>query len=416
MSLRLKAAQAGGKGKTLALVLEEAVGNLLSANPTALGRTCKEANGLRIEIVRVLEQYVQLMLLGDQLAIRRDGTAKLATPAQQCIDAALRVLDAIDVDIGTGPRRGAEVFSLRARLMMHQSVLMSRQSKEAEALRCLSLAEAELGFSDPSRGGIWWAVLDLHRSEAALASAQDALDEGRGLGRFGGYCRQLRGLRDLGTLPAVVRVLRAGGPEAGVRNRWRTVLAALKDATAALKRAEALLTSRRRNVWWVTWFFHRRLKVIELELWATLGDNGQPVPYLGFESACRLTSTMADDLLDNTLRMVRLDAYRLATVVETYSHCVLALHIRLGIDPDAEPLPRRQKEMWTRLNGALARLRIVREERRKRQNKKIENSARTHDLHSVFDYVGRVERRVEEIIRLTERVHQRTGGLLSVGG
>jgi len=404
----------GDTRQPLVDVLKDIVTNLHADNPTALGKPCKEANRLRIEVVRVLEQYVQLMLLAEQLELRREKPASFIALAQQCIDDSLSILDMVDVDAGAGAWRPSDVFSLRAHLLMHQSVLMSKQSKQAETLRCLSLAEAQLGFSDPGREGILWAMLDLHRAEAALSSAEHATDADGGSERFSEYCEKLRETRNFGVLPKKNGTIRVGEHGAIVGDRWRTVLAALKDAAAALKRAEAMLMSRRRNVWWVTWFFHRRLKVVELELWATLGDAGQPIPHLGFESACRLTSTIADDLLENALRMVRLDAYRLATIVETYANCVLALHVRLGIDPDAEPLPRRQKEMGVRLNGALVRLRFVKEERQKRQKRKIENSQNNHDLSSVFDYIGDVEGRAQKILQLTEKVHHRAGGLLRV--
>jgi hypothetical protein len=70
------------------------------------------------------------------------------------------------------------------------------------------------------------------------------------------------------------------------------------------------------------------------------------------EAAAYGTPTVADWLVDSADRMVRLDLYRMARVVESYANCLLGLilwreHWRLHSDMngEAENLRRRQLEM-----------------------------------------------------------------------
>ena len=63
----------------------------------------------------------------------------------------------------------------------------------------------------------------------------------------------------------------------------RMVNARTRDALRYLDRAEPLLRERRRNVWWTTWYFERRMRAISLLLWASVNEKGTPIPFLGLE-------------------------------------------------------------------------------------------------------------------------------------
>jgi hypothetical protein len=141
--------------------------------------------------------------------------------------------------------------------------------------------------------------------------------------------------------------------------RLRSVKSLVQDGLSFLDRAERILSMRRRNVWWMTWFFQRKLKVIAMTAWATVLEKGTPIPYLGLEAAPRDCPTTADYILENTQRMIRIDAYRFATVVEAYASCVKALSMRIYLEGPPIALAERQSEMIGRLASATARLRQV---------------------------------------------------------
>ncbi len=72
--------------------------------------------------------------------------------------------------------------------------------------------------------------------------------------------------------------------------------------------------------------------------------------------------TVADCELEHSVQMIRVDAYRLATIVQGYSSCARAYYTRLLLDPnaDAERSHTRQKSMKRALSNALERLVAVR--------------------------------------------------------
>jgi hypothetical protein len=135
------------------------------------------------------------------------------------------------------------------------------------------------------------------------------------------------------------------------------------DAMRFLDRAEPVLRERRRNVWWTTWYFEKRLRTIATLVWASTLEVGSPIPFLGLEAAMRKTDTEADVLLDDAIRMIRVDAYRLATVVHAYALCVKALQLRLLWDPTSPALPDRLSTMRLNLQRGLSALEEVRRRR-----------------------------------------------------
>jgi hypothetical protein len=58
--------------------------------------------------------------------------------------------------------------------------------------------------------------------------------------------------------------------------------------------------------------------------------------------------------------MIRVDAYRLAAIIEAYAACANSLHCRLMLDPQASD---RQRSMQLKLVEAIPRLRDVRRAR-----------------------------------------------------
>lgn len=134
------------------------------------------------------------------------------------------------------------------------------------------------------------------------------------------------------------------------------VRALAEDAMRFLDRAEIVLRQRRRNVWWTTWYFERKLRTIATLVWCSILETEKPIPFLGLEAAMRKTETIADILLTDAIRMIRVDCYRLATVIEAYALCIRGLQLRLMWDHCTPRLPGRLSAMCERLAFALKEL------------------------------------------------------------
>jgi hypothetical protein len=152
----------------------------------------------------------------------------------------------------------------------------------------------------------------------------------------------------------------------GLQVALRDIKARATDALRYLDRAEPILRERRRNVWWTTWYFERRLRAISMILWASIVDDNEPIPFIGLEAAMRLSDSEPDVLLMDTLRMVRADSYRMAMVTLSYASCARALQIRLRIEKEkarrnsvrrsAVQLPERLQTMRANLDKACSQL------------------------------------------------------------
>jgi hypothetical protein len=57
-----------------------------------------------------------------------------------------------------------------------------------------------------------------------------------------------------------------------------------------------------------------------------------PIPFLGLESAASGAASIADELLDDALRMIGADSYCLATIIDAYASCARALQLRLLLE------------------------------------------------------------------------------------
>ena len=299
------------------------------------------------------------MLLLDSLFQRRCSKhfGKLIGVVKAAVSEGLKLLDLSGMASEDRDEVAALPFfraRLRSRLLSHLSIAKTIENDTVGANKCLSEAAAELSmYSSVHLGGSWARVL-WHQAEVAIQSAYAETEGGMPEGRlFSSYCREVRKMAIMGKPPEELREMIAGA------EKWRRVLAKLRDVSVALEQAEAALVTRRRNVWWTTCLFQRRLALIEMELWVTAKERGRPIPVLGLEYAPRGTNTLADEMLDNTQRMVRLDSYRLAAAVQAYAYSALAFRVRLELDNAVERMSERQEDMKKRLTRALEHLREV---------------------------------------------------------
>jgi hypothetical protein len=299
-----------------------------------------------------------------------------------------------------------------SRLLMHASVCAARRVQlEFEkkdgmpqtAMGLLGDAEATLRVSEPGRHSSDIALIELYRADARLMEAESVqIQVGPPPIRFSEFCQKLakdeqknwtleNWKRDCAALwwsyTGRERDKSEQTDPSPVEKELRRASALVSDAIRFLNRAEPILQERRRNVWWTTWFFERKLRSIAYSVWASVFEIGAPIPYLGLEAAMRNSDTAADTLLDDTKRMIRVDAYRLATVVEAYASCALALKMRLMLDPRSIPLPHRQKTMVNKLGDALYRLRRVRDARDGRESPIPEGAEMDKDGLEYIDLV-----------------------------
>lgn len=177
----------------------------------------------------------------------------------------------------------------------------------------------------------------------------------------------------------------------------RTITRLINDAERSMQKAESILVTKRKNVWWSTWLFELQIKAIEYRLLLSIFDatlkvaeraasrfektesegetmrqalrhvmrnhqsaaqselagfkHGIPVQDFGSRACPRGQETRADTLLGNTIRMVRLDLIRMSRVVESYSLCYRGLGMLLSLNPELERLPRRLQMMREKLVG-----------------------------------------------------------------
>lgn len=274
----------------------------------------------------------------------------------------------------------------RSRLLMHKSVCSARRSQIAlektsagrqRAMGILGAAEASLRISDERRHRTDLALVELHRTEARLREAESVVIRlSGGPIPFAEMCRRLENegfdaVRRAGTpkdrdkARDGFRMKFFGEPKGEWQAGLRKAKSLVTDSLRFLNRAEPVLRERRRNVWWTTWYFERHLRAIALSIWASVTETQTPIPFLGLEAAMRKTATIADLLIEDSIRMIRVDAYRLATIVDAYSSCAKALQVRLILDGNSTPLPDRQQRMYNNLLQAMEELTRVWEARQK---------------------------------------------------
>ena len=334
----------------------------------------------RIELVRIVEQAAELRLLELSVlrriqnlggASREDKMQRLRESARAQIKRGRRIATGIR-DCAPAPEgRGVAVANwCEVRLIMHDGALKlsgarGDRDEVKAALSILSDAEAKLRNADQRKERSELALLDLYRAEVRLAGIASCT------------LNVPENIRTLGDLLDARRFasMSTSGPKANERMHERFVdmsncinqsgrrlRSEVTDAVEFLERSEIILRDRRRNVWWTTWYFERKLRAIAFSVLISCGAVGSRIPYLGLEDAMRLSKTEPQELLETAQRMIRVDSYRMATIVESYFGCILALIIRLSLG-DAPKLPRRLIGMLRDLERGLITLQSIREAR-----------------------------------------------------
>lgn len=341
-----------------------------------------QPQNLLIERVRLIEQHVELLLLKNSLGER----LKCFGVAKKDFHPLTDVFD-IEKKIAEGRKLVAEIRShdhstdshdtiganwCESRLLIHYSVCASLKFKliprkpgdyrwaANQTMGLLGDAEAILRVSDSRRFRAELAMVELHRAEARLRSAEAVSLPGwpgSSDRSFADMCTQFRQIPlKLGLQGNDLAILKELKHKPDLHTALRQAKALVADGLRFLDRAEPVLRERRRNVWWTTWFFERRLRLIAMFVWASIFEDATPVPFLGLEAAAHDTQSLADELLDSAIRMISVDAYRLATIIDAYASCAKALKFRLQLDSSSFYLSSRQRQMGKYLSGALNEL------------------------------------------------------------
>lgn len=360
---------------------------------TAALRAKPQPQTLMVERLRVIEQHVELLMLRFSL---RERLANLKAngprdPAE--IRRSVNKLKQIEKHIAGGHKLVAQIRSrdhspqspntisanwCECRLLTHQSICAALKSNLSphkptdltgilnKAMGLLSDSEASLRISDSRRYRAELGMVELHRAEARLHAAEGVEIE-KPSWTFGAMFRALGRISCEGVdwdNHSTLKKFRDDDKKVlqSVSDALRRAKSLVTDGMRFLDRAEPVLRERRRNVWWTTWFFEKRLQLIGMAVWASVFEVRVPIPFLDLESAAAGTQSIADALLENAIRMTSVDAYRLATAVDAYASCAKALQFRLKLEGTSR-LIFRQAEMSSNLLNALNELRLAVERR-----------------------------------------------------
>lgn len=389
--------------------------------PASLQQVCEafpdcEPNRLFTALGKLYVRRLQLRVAQCKLSQRLESTE--ASQAEQLVQAkrdyarAREFLDAVK-----SSAQWFEVHNNRRRAETYRALIEMSQSdgRSSAALSDLIVAERLALLLDRERRNLSHAAIELHRADVLISAALRMKPNGQereAADTFGAWRLRMLSLAE------------PTGKGAGIDTRSRTapanrqlrrvaaelrsahtqnVRGILQYAFAALDRARPTLLQNERNVWWATWYFERRMKVIELHLWATVNENNMPIQFVGLEAAPSVTGTIIDELLEDTERMVRYDVYRFATVVDSYLNCLIALRVRLCCDYGdiTDRLVQRQKAMHERLESAWDRLQELLAARRGLGQAQRESSMRLDP--DVRKYVEGVCTRVQRAMVGTKR-------------
>ena len=352
-------------------------GHVLSKNATVR---------LRIEALRVFEQFLNTTLHIQSLK-RRMTTSHDIDEWDKFKKCATKIMKVAET-IGTQPLDATAVSSLwlcKCRILLHIGQIAAFECRFADSMRFFTEADTTLNMFDARRYGTDRAIVELYRVDARLREASNCKienDAGNSV-PFGQFVRETADAitthsGDLDFLLDQLKTFRLSRSSLPTgEDIFRPINALVRDSIRFLDRAEQIFVRRRRNSFWTAWYFERRLLAIAMSVWGSINDKGKPVPFLGVETAMEGSATLADQLVDQAVRLVRHDVYRLATIVEDYSLCLLGLQCRLQLDPSIERLSFRQKDMRSRLGAAID---ILNDAFRLRQDVKNDNELLDGDV------------------------------------
>jgi len=295
----------------------------------------------------------------------------------------------------------------RQRLIVQHALTHAFHRDYRKAHARLNDAEAKLNLAGALPDALERGIIELHRAEVLTQEAVHRdRSEGEGLTDLCDFRYSVlkwfnRNFLGDGKCPVLTRAW----DEIEFKQEWSTTLRGplsnIDDAWQTLIRGERCLRRNRKNVWWTTWNFELQIKLVELQMFAALlslraeaqtADRIALLPFIGPEAAAYGVPTIAERLIDNTDRMIRLDLFRMARVIESFGHCYLVGQLwanwvaRNAPTAGHDPLVDRLAVLRTRLLTARKGL----ERRRERRSQlNLKNPATSLD-RDVANYIGYV--------------------------
>lgn len=214
----------------------------------------------------------------------------------------------------------------KQRLLTQFGLVRSVLRDFAEAIRRLEEAEAILDTMELGHDSLERGILNLHRAE--ILTQQAMFRPGKlpeVMTHLGEHRQSLLSIHAKRGAEQCIVYHQNWGKSRLIRKNTIFV----KDALREVSKASKSLQKHRKNVWWVTWMFEIRLKAIELCVFASLSDFGnRSLAYLGTESAPEYSLSECDRILADSLRMIRLDVFRLARILESYARCLMCVKVK----------------------------------------------------------------------------------------
>jgi len=289
----------------------------------------------------------------------------------------------------------------KQRLLTQYALVRSVLRDFSEAHRRLNEAEAILEMLGSGTTSLERGIVDLHRAE--VLTQQSVFLPGVLPEKMTPLGNHRQSILDLDIRRGADKLFDTHS-KWGASDKIQKNAICVQDAMRYIDQARVALGGHRKNVWWVTWMFELRLKAMELQAFASLADQETGVlAHLGVEACPEHSVSDCDNILDNALRMVRLDVYRLARIVESYARCLLAVKIRQltmtkkTLGDQSMAILTRQLEMHRRCRKARWILK-----RKVRQKEEMDEEWKDTALQEdVSDYVQHVIAETKSILDFT---------------
>lgn len=197
---------------------------------------------------------------------------------------------------------------------------------------------------------------------------------------------------------------------------FRSSLLCVEDGWQTLDRASEMLKANRKNVWWTTWYYEIRLKLIEVSIYAKLNTivqlykNKQEIPsgninlpYIGLDQSPYGTPTIADQIMEDSERVIRLDLFRYLRIVESYANISIAFALWRSFTNHntKRDVPwHRQLEMFKRTQRAMHGL-TTRLERRTQLDKKWASTQLDENVMESISMTRNHIKKINELVSAT---------------
>ena len=317
----------------------------------------------------------------------------------------------------------SEWYEDRQRLLTQEglAVAFNKEKDYRKAHRRLNEAEAALSQTRHSRGAMEQAIIELHRSEVLIQEALFVIRNEKGaastLGEYqSDIIKEIIGHET----PNFEQLCANCKKYSKSPKELQSSLLSLEDGWQSLDRANEMLKVNRKNVWWTTWYYEIRIKLIEVMIFAKLSSITQnnkieysvdnDLPYICFSYAPYGMPTLADRILEDAHRVVRLDLFRYGRILNSYANITVAFALwrrftskksenaSLSKEVEENSLAFRQKNMIQNLNAGIEGL-DARNDRRKYLD----------DMHKST----RLDNHVDDTVSLLKKYVEKINMLLS---